>query len=191
MWILNKNASIYARKSVHTLVNFDWFQDDDDWKFISLLIPATSWKKCMFKWLSLKKFSLMVFKWSKEESDLLANLVKYQFKWFVENWAKKTGKNFLKIFTSKMHPMKRYSELRNSADSIGTVMLTHWSRKAHGLLKRISSYWKAYLSWIAWRNGLKLPRTSKEGLRTLSKTDSLCFWKSRRRKLEKRTKNTW
>jgi hypothetical protein len=64
-----------------------------------MMIPATSWKKCMFKWLSLKKFSLMVFKWSKEESDLLARLVKYQFSRFLEKSAKKTGKNFQKNFT--------------------------------------------------------------------------------------------
>ena len=76
VWILNKYSSFHAKKSVHTLVIFCLLKDESDWKFISQLIPATSWKKCMFKWLSLKKFSLLVFKWSKEESELLALLVK-------------------------------------------------------------------------------------------------------------------
>lgn len=71
VWVLNKYTTTFAKKSVHILVNFIIIKDDEDWKFISSLIPATSPKRCMFKWLSLKKFSLMAFKWSKEESTLL------------------------------------------------------------------------------------------------------------------------
>lgn len=71
VWVLNKYTANFAKKSVHILVIFSIIQNDEDWKFISSLIPATSPKRCMFKWLSLKKFSLMAFKWSKEESNLL------------------------------------------------------------------------------------------------------------------------
>lgn len=76
VWVLTKYTAFHANKSVHEMVNFFLFKDDDDWKFVSSLIPATSGKRCMFKWLSLKKFSLMAFKWSKEESSLLETLVK-------------------------------------------------------------------------------------------------------------------
>ncbi len=75
VWVLNKYTAFHAKKSINTFVIYNLFQDESDWKFISNLIPATSWKKCMFKWLSLKKLSLMAYRWSKGESELLSRLV--------------------------------------------------------------------------------------------------------------------
>ncbi len=79
----------------------------------------------MFKWLSLKKFSLMAFKWSKEESELLTSLVKYNFNKYLEKWGKKIGKNYLNNFIYQTTLLKKFSELQNNADNIGTVTLIH------------------------------------------------------------------
>jgi hypothetical protein len=42
---------------------------------IASVIPGVSSSACMFKWLSLKKITLAAHNWTKEESDILSNIV--------------------------------------------------------------------------------------------------------------------
>ena len=52
-----------------------FIQNKDDWEFISSLISGSSWQKCKFRWLSLRKVKLITNKWSKEESELLGEVI--------------------------------------------------------------------------------------------------------------------
>ncbi len=67
----------------------------------------------------------MAFKWSKEESELLTSLVKYNFNKYLEKLVKKIGKNYLNNFIYQITLRKKFSELQNNADNIGTVTLIH------------------------------------------------------------------
>jgi hypothetical protein len=49
-----------------------FIQQKEDWEFIAGLVSGSSWQKCKFRWLSLKKVRLVTHKWSKAESRLLA-----------------------------------------------------------------------------------------------------------------------
>ncbi len=52
--------------------SFTFIQQKEDWEFIAGLVSGSSWQKCKFRWLSLKKVRLVTHKWSKTESRLLA-----------------------------------------------------------------------------------------------------------------------
>jgi predicted ATPase len=75
----------------------------------------------MFKWLSLKKFSLLTFRWSNEESQILTNLIKYPY-FYSDKMEKKIGKDSLKSYMWQTAPNRRCFGLRNNAASIGTAI---------------------------------------------------------------------
>ncbi len=50
-------------------------QTREDWQAISQMISGSTWQKCKFRWLGLKKVKLVTHKWSKAESRLLAESI--------------------------------------------------------------------------------------------------------------------
>lgn len=58
VWVVSKRMEIQA------LSHFSEFTKED-WEFVSELISGSTWQKCKFRWLSLKKVKLVAHKWSK------------------------------------------------------------------------------------------------------------------------------
>ena len=75
----------------------------------------------MFKWLSLKNFSLLTFRWSTEESDILTALIKLLC-FYSDKTVKRIGKFWLKSFILKILQNKKFLEPQSNADNIGTVI---------------------------------------------------------------------
>lgn len=59
---------------------FPFIQQKQDWEFIASMVSGSTWQKCKFRWLGLKKVRLITHKWSKIESRLLAQAVAEQTK---------------------------------------------------------------------------------------------------------------
>lgn len=65
IWLISKYADINAYQDVERDIVLFWlFQVNEDWEFISTLIPGVTPESCMFKWLSLKKVNLATNNWS-------------------------------------------------------------------------------------------------------------------------------
>lgn len=47
----------------------------NDWERLSALIPGSTPRSCMFKFVSLKKFKLAQHKWQKDEDYLLYKII--------------------------------------------------------------------------------------------------------------------
>ena len=58
------------------MVNIHFRQTEEDWTQIALMIPGVTPESCKFKWLSLRKVTLINFHWQLEESLLLGTLIK-------------------------------------------------------------------------------------------------------------------
>lgn len=85
------------------------------------MIPGSSPKSCMFKFVSLKKFKLAHHKWQKEEENILFRIVTY-LKFYTVKLGPKTGRLLQRSFTNKIQKRKSI-ELQNSVDSTGAVIL--------------------------------------------------------------------
>ena len=55
-WILSKHIEQSETCKVENMT-------PQDWKIIARLIPGSTPTRCMFKWLSLKKFNLGSYRW--------------------------------------------------------------------------------------------------------------------------------
>ena len=65
IWLISKYADINAYQDVERdMVIFLLCKVNEDWEFISTLIPGVTPELCMFKWLSLKKINLATNNWS-------------------------------------------------------------------------------------------------------------------------------
>lgn len=74
--MLSKYIERESLAKIDDMVTLVLIQDQKDWKFVSDLIPGSTADRCMFKWLSLKKFNLAKYKWEETESKILSDLVK-------------------------------------------------------------------------------------------------------------------
>lgn len=65
------------KRSEPLLINgsFVFIKQRADWEFVASLVSGSSWQKCKFRWLGLKKVRLVTHKWSKGESRLLSEAV--------------------------------------------------------------------------------------------------------------------
>lgn len=76
IWIISKYCTIkYIQDPEKEMVLHHLTQDNNDWTFISSLIPGVNPESCMFKWLSLKKVTLANHNWTPHESTILKKLI--------------------------------------------------------------------------------------------------------------------
>ena len=73
IWLVSKRLQLARLTHFNELVTTNLFSKN--WEFISALISGSSWQKCKFRWLSLKKVKLITHKWSKQQERLLREAV--------------------------------------------------------------------------------------------------------------------
>jgi hypothetical protein len=98
------------------------------------MIPGSTPRGCLFKFVSLRKFKLAQHKWQKEEEALLYKIIWYVLSYSVKS-ALRAGRLFLKDSMKKAQ-RDVFSEPPNSVGSIGVAILIPRSKKAPGIVMR-------------------------------------------------------
>lgn len=154
------------------------------------MIPGSTPRGCLFKFVSLRKFKLAQHKWQKEEQALLYKIIGY-FEAYTGKLAPRAGRSFQKDYIRKARREKS-SGLLSSVENIGAATLTPRSKKDLGTVKRIGSC--SEQSWIATakRNGRRSNRNFRAGHRMPLRIDIICCWTNKRgRRLLKRNKTSF
>ena len=121
VWLLSKYMERNSISCHEQMVTSKVIQAKQDWINLSSMIPGSSSKSCMFKFVSLKKFKLAHHKWQKEEENILFRIVTY-LKFYAAKLVQKTGRLSQRSFTKKIQK-RRFIVLQNSVDNIGAVIL--------------------------------------------------------------------
>ncbi|KRX04824.1 Homeodomain protein [Pseudocohnilembus persalinus] len=125
-----QNQIVRKEQQINPIQNFL----DQDWEYIGKITPGKNSELCKFKWLSLKKLSIQQQPWTKQEDNILLDLVAEKGK---SNWSEVAKQLYLrsdtKIFRQSKKCRERYNNHLDPSIKKGA-----WNKKEDKLLLKLT-----------------------------------------------------